>query len=274
MKRVLLLYVPVLHEGYLKVFEAEKGADALYLIGEDLTASFFPFGKEIRAIDSTTMRSLIESLHIFPVVSVLTKDRVGELKGVFLMSARDEICERVIGENLQENTVEYVDVFLRWDSKNVAASMDVVYDRISKDPFDREMVRRAHNESEKSSDWWRHIGAVVVKDKQVIFEAHNEHVPSEHMPYAQGDPRDVIESGTLNTTYTSLHAEQAVIAEAARKGISLQGTSMYMEVFPCPMCAKLMAYAGITKCFFKTGSAWLDASSILKAKGVEIILVA
>jgi len=34
-----------------------------------------------------------------------------------------------------------------------------------------------------------------------------------------------------------------------------------------------MAAAGIKKCFFKTGSAWLDAESVLRDAGVEIVLV-
>jgi dCMP deaminase len=113
----------------------------------------------------------------------------------------------------------------------------------------------------------------VVRGKKVIFRSHNHHVPSEHVPYAQGDPRDAIKAGTLNLVYTSLHAEQSIIAEAAREGASLAGTAMYLNVFPCPLCAKLMAYAGIKKCFYRTGSAWLDAESILRANGVKIILV-
>ena len=93
------------------------------------------------------------------------------------------------------------------------------------------------------------------------------------MPYANGDPRDVIEAGTMNLLYTSIHAEQSIIARAAADGVSLQGADVYLNIFPCPLCAKLVAYAGLKTCFFKQGSAWLDAESILKAMGVEIVLV-
>jgi dCMP deaminase len=114
---------------------------------------------------------------------------------------------------------------------------------------------------------------VVVKDGVVIARKHNHHVPSEHMPYVNGDPRDVIKSGTLNLVYSSLHAEQTIIAESARDGVSLKGTDIYLNDFPCPLCAKLMASAGIKRCFFKAGSTWLDAESVLHAAGVEIVLV-
>jgi len=107
-----------------------------------------------------------------------------------------------------------------------------------------------------------------------ITAQHNHHVPFRpHTPYINGDPRDVIKSGTLNLVYSSLHAEQTIIAESARDGVSLKGTDMYLNDFPCPLCAKLMAAAGIKRCFFKAGSTWLDAESVLHAAGVEIILV-
>ncbi len=274
MKRVLLLYVPVLHEGYVKLFEKHRAdVDAFYLLGEDLVSDFFSLHKEIRALDSKTMKTLIEALHLFPAVSVLHKENVGELREADLITAADEICRKVIAAHFPKNPVVYEQVFLRWDEKNVKSSVDVKYDRVSEDRFDRGMCAEAANEAEKSSDWWRHVGAVVVKDGKIIFGGHNHHVPSEHMPYAQGDPRDVVEAGTLNLVYTSLHAEQTIIAEAAQKGVALRGADMYLNIFPCPLCAKLMAGAGIKKCFFKSGAAWLDAESVLRANGVEIILV-
>jgi dCMP deaminase len=274
MKRALLLYVPVLHEGYLNVFEKYRtGIDALYVLGEDLIADFFSLHKEIRALDSNTAKTLIEALHIFPAVHVLHKKNIDDLKNVELVAAADELCRKVIAAYFPKNPIEYEPVFLRWDEKNVKTSTNIKYDRASEDPFDREMCAAAAAEAEKSSDWWRHIGAVAVKDGRVILKAHNHHMPAEYMPYIQGDPRDVIEAGTHNLLYSSLHAEQTIVAEAAQKGISLEGAHLYVNVFPCPLCGKLIAASGIKKCFFKTGLAWLDSESVLRANGIEIILV-
>lgn len=135
------------------------------------------------------------------------------------------------------------------------------------------MIRRAGAEAEKSSDWWRHVGAVVVKNGKVLLEAHNQHVPTDNAPYINGDPRDVIEAGKLGFISTAIHAEQLIVTEAARKGISLNGASIYMNVFPCLICAKLIAYAGIKKCFFRTGNAYLNVEDAMKKLGVEIIRV-
>ena len=274
MKTALVLYVPVLHEGYIKFFEKHRGdADALYLLGGDITAEFFSLGREIRALDPEAAQRIIAAMNIFPKVLVLQKEDVKDLNGVAIVTADDELCRKVARSYFSENSVTYEPVFLRWDEKNVKSSSEVKYDRVSEDPFDRKMCAAASNEAEKSSDWWRHVGAVVTKGNKIIFSAHNHHVPSEYTPYAQGDPRDVVAAGTLNLVYTSLHAEQTIVAEAARKGAPLEGTNMYMNIFPCPLCAKLIAYAGIKKCFFRTGSAWLDAESVLRANGVEIVLV-
>lgn len=274
MRKVLLLYVPVLHAGYLKLFDRYKDTvDTFYILSAPFVRELTPFPKEIRAIEPATVRHLIAGLGIFKKVLLLSRRVLPDLRGAEIITADEEVSRAFAEKYLKGSRIRYERVFLRWDEKKVKSDVKVKYTRVSSAPFDRKMVARASREADKSSDWWRQVGAVVVKNKKVILEAHNSHVPSEHTPYVHGDPRDVIESGTLNLLYTSIHAEQAVIAEAARRGTSLKGASIYMNIFPCPLCAKLVAYSGIKKCYFQIGSAWLDAESILKASGVEIILV-
>ncbi len=43
----------------------------------------------------------------------------------------------------------------------------------------------------------------------------------------------------------TIHAEQNVIAWAAREGIALKGGTMLTTLFPCQSCAKLILQAGI-----------------------------
>ena len=43
----------------------------------------------------------------------------------------------------------------------------------------------------------------------------------------------------------TVHAEQNAIADAARRGVSLQGATAYISHYPCINCAKLLASAGI-----------------------------
>ena len=274
MRKILVLYMPVLHAGYLRLFASLAGRiDALYILGLEFTQELSPFGKEIRAVEPDVMRKVIEALELFPVVRVLTPATLDEVKDAEILTADEEVSQAFAKKYLQGVPVAFEKIFLRWDATRVKANEKVAHARVSTDAFDREMTSRAAAEAEKSSDWWRHVGAVVVRDRKIISESHNQHVPSEHTPYAVGDPRDVIEPGTMNLVYSSIHAEQDIVARAARDGAVLAGTDIYMNYFPCPLCAKLIATAGVKRCFFKTGSTWLDAESVLKAAGVEIILV-
>jgi dCMP deaminase len=43
----------------------------------------------------------------------------------------------------------------------------------------------------------------------------------------------------------TVHAEQNAIADAARRGISVQGATAYVTHFPCIQCAKILAASGI-----------------------------
>jgi dCMP deaminase len=44
-----------------------------------------------------------------------------------------------------------------------------------------------------------------------------------------------------------VHAEQNAVADAARRGISVDGCVAYVTHFPCINCAKILAAAGIVK---------------------------
>jgi dCMP deaminase len=273
MSKVLVVYVPVLHQGYINFFRSHQEAQRLYLLSEETIKDLSSYHKEIRALSSEELKKAIESLGVFKEVKILTPSDFEELKNQEIISPQESISQEFIQKYFPEKKVIFDKIFLRWDESNVKIEDGISFDRESNDPFDLEMIARAHHQSEQSSDWWRHVGAVVVKEKEVVIDGHNRHVPSEHQPYIDGDPRDVIPAGQDPHLSTALHAEQSVITEAAKKGISLEGTSLYLTNFPCTMCAKLVAHSGIKKVFYKKGSALLDGERILKARGVEIIHV-
>lgn len=75
------------------------------------------------------------------------------------------------------------------------------------------------------------VGAVVVKDGQIIAEGWNR-------PIASADP--------------TAHAEIEVIRAAARalNTYRLGGTTLYVTLEPCAMCAAAMVHARITRLVF------------------------
>jgi dCMP deaminase len=72
---------------------------------------------------------------------------------------------------------------------------------------------------------------------------------------------------------TAIHAEAAIIAAAARDGVSLRGADLYATTFPCPSCARLVAEAGFRRCYFAGPYSVLDGEDVLRAAGVELLWV-
>jgi dCMP deaminase len=106
-----------------------------------------------------------------------------------------------------------------------------------------------------------------------VASAGNEHLPHPLSAYAAGDPRSNFFKGVHLELSTATHAEARLIADAARRGIATQGAVVYVTDFPCPPCAKLLAAAGVSRLYFRTGYAVLDGRDVLEAAGVEIIRV-
>lgn len=272
-KKELVAYIPVVHQGYVNLFErVGPDVNGLWVLGYDLVSKLSSY-REIRAVDPRLIAVMASSLGFFRRVVVLEEDMLPQLKDSHIVLPNEDVSRLMATIYFPNQSVTLEDVFLRWNETNVTSSSVVTPDRVSTEKFDIDMMGLAEAESENSSDWWRHIGAVVVKNGQVLLTAHNQHEPSEQTPYIVGDPRDVVPEGEHNLLYTSIHAEQLLVAQAAGRGISLQDASIYINVFPCPLCTKLIAHAGVKKCFYKTGSAWLNSEEVMRSYGIEIIQV-
>lgn len=277
MRRIAILYTPALHAGYLKFFRKySKRVDALFILSQLLINELAPSeSREIRAIDPPTIKKLIDALQIFKSVRLLDSQTLKRLskEKLEIVTAKEAVSERLTKKYFPRARVIWDTVFLRWDEKSVLALRPPKSAIISKSPFDQKIMEQLQNEGGKTSDWWRRVGAAIVKGGRIILKTYNRHVPSPHLPYLEGDPRDFIQAGVLSHFSTGLHAEQFLVAEAARCGLGLKGANIYVTVFPCPVCAKLIAYSGIKRCYFSSGSASLDGERILKSQGVKIIQV-
>ncbi|MGB0413502.1 MAG: deoxycytidylate deaminase [Coraliomargarita sp.] len=93
--------------------------------------------------------------------------------------------------------------------------------------------------SSRSSCERLHVGCVVVsggdQKHRIIAAGYNGFLPG--APHTSR-VRDGHEQATV-------HAEQNAISDAARRGVSLEGATVYITHFPCINCAKILAAAGI-----------------------------
>ncbi len=271
-----MLYVPVLHAGYLRLFAKwQSTITELYLPNDKLIKELVFLEPEVRAIAPQTMVDIIRASKLMPVahIQLMNPEHMPNLKGKRIITVDEGFSRRLVQAYYPDNAVEYDSIFLRWDEASVIKTEPAGFDRVSTDEIDRAYMVQAVAQAELSGDWWRQVGGVLVRDGDVILTSHNRHVPSQLSPYAEGDPRDFVAAGTNPELATTLHCEQVIFTEAARQGIGTSGTSLYVSVFPCPMCAKQIAYSGIEKVYFRTGHASLDGQRILNERGVEIILV-
>lgn len=274
-KSCLVLYIPAFHQGYINLLKtwANKGMD-LYIIGNDIIADFPLEKREIRAIDPEIIKSIISRFDWFSYVTVLTKDALKDLSNSHIIMADEYISHSLTKKYLSNAKVEFMPVFLRWDESSVPSHRPVDYDTtLSASEFDRSMMEMINKEAQKSPDWFRQIGAAIVKDGKIILLGHNQRTPTPQSAYLEGDPRNFLPLGAEYHLHNGLHAEQTLIAEAAKQGISITGADLYVTTFPCPTCASLIAYCGIKRCLFKSGFSNLDAQTTLKNHGVEIVWV-
>jgi dCMP deaminase len=95
----------------------------------------------------------------------------------------------------------------------------------------------------------RNIGALIVKDKRILATGYNGAPTKLDHCIDIGCFREQmgIPSGERHEICRGLHAEQNALLQAARYGISVEGSTIYSTTEPCSMCAKMLINAGIVR---------------------------
>src|SRR3989344_6965542 len=154
MKKIVIAYVPGLHEGYLRFFKKHNNADGLYVLGRDIIKGFRPLVKDIRAMDPEMVKTAIESFKIFPIVDILENGNLSPaIFSVESVVMPDEgECREFAGSRMPSVKVVFDPVFLRWDMGQTLAHNEPVADgTVSKKEFDVWAMGLAAGYSEKSS---------------------------------------------------------------------------------------------------------------------------
>jgi dCMP deaminase len=92
-------------------------------------------------------------------------------------------------------------------------------------------------------------GCIIVKDKRIIstgYVGSPSGLP--HCDDAGHLMKQVIDDDgtTRQHCMRTIHAEQNAICQAARHGISLEGSTLYCKMEPCRVCAMLIISCGIS----------------------------
>lgn len=271
MNTLVIAYVPVIHEGYLRFMREIPDDARIALCGQDIMGRFPWIKKDIRAVAPGIAARMLSAV-LAREVSVLTEEVVEEAwASRAKIVAPDEEEVRHLADSLfPQSEREFRSVFLRWDRKKVLSAEDIDAPVAEDLSVHGAWMERARLAAGGSCDWWLQVGAVLVPVSGDPLVAKNEHVPDGRMPYVLGDPRSFFSAGIHDDLTTAEHAEARLIGEAAQHGISLSGASLYVTVFPCPRCARLIARAGISRLYFQGGFSTLRGAEDLRARGVEL----
>ncbi len=91
----------------------------------------------------------------------------------------------------------------------------------------------------------KHVGAILVKDNRILSTGYNGSLRG--LPHCDDVGHDMIDGHCVRT----VHGEANAIATAASQGISLEGSTLYCNVYPCWSCFKLIISAGITEVVYQ-----------------------
>ncbi len=266
--KAILLYLPALHQGYLNFFNRYRYP--ILVINSSLIKEVPRLERDIRGL---TPEEGCNALKGVGLDAEIFKEEDLKTFNSFVMPD-EEISRLVADRYLKGKEVKFVPVFLRWDRHNSEKSNLVVPNEvISKEEFEIKVMKRALGQKEKSLDWWRQVGAVLVKDGRIILESRNRALPREDIHNILGDPRSNFDYGERIDLSKFNHAEAGIIARAAKDGISTKDSTLFVTTFPCPTCAKLIAEAGISQVCYSEGYSLLDAKDIFDSYGIKVVRV-
>jgi len=126
--------------------------------------------------------------------------------------------------------------------------------------------------AERSTCRRHHIGAVAVRDKHILSTGYNGAAAGLKDCLELGCLRYELKipSGTRQELCRGIHAEQNVIVQASRHGVSLEGSTIYCTHTPCVLCAKMLTNAKIKR--YVSFGKYNDDSfvELFKEAGIEV----
>lgn len=268
-KPALILYLPVIHKAYIDFLNETKAeVDKVYLIDTEFVHTLYKYEPAINALNIKDAQDILK-LFGFNNIKTFDAQTINIIQENKLIMIEDDVSRSLAEKYLGNAEIIWKKVFLRWDRSKVL-SENKINSEHSSDPAKVGFMLDAYQEAEKSSDWWRQVGAVVTKDNKIVLKGYNRGMPDDHTPYQVGALRDYMEVGERPELASTIHSEQMVITEAAKLGISLKDLDMYVTHFPCAVCAKLIAASGIKNLYYGEGSSNADGETVLKSAKVTI----
>ncbi len=142
---------------------------------------------------------------------------------------------------------------------------------------DIEMLKHAATVAKFSFDHSFQTGAVLGKQiargkkYELMLGTFNKIVPMQTYALHYGAARETHFSppNDLNH-YDTVHAETELIIEAQRQRVSLQNTTLFINLLPCPACARMLAETDIDEVVYRTDHSDGYAVKMLELAGKKV----
>ena len=122
----------------------------------------------------------------------------------------------------------------------------------------------AHEVATRSTCDRKNVGAVIVRNKTILSTGYNGSIKG--LSHCDEVGHEMIDGHCVRTT----HAEANAIVQAAKNGVQINHTEIYVTASPCYDCFKLIANAGIKTIYYD--EFYRDERIIEKSKEVGIQL--
>lgn len=136
------------------------------------------------------------------------------------------------------------------------------------DQWDAHFLQMAKNVSMYSHDPVVKVGMVIVLGRTPLAWGHNrfpEQIPNKPIFWKKSVKKERV-----------IHAEVSAVGHAAKRGVAIEGTTIYGTLFPCNNCALTVIAAGIKKVVCQRSNYASDdpkfkkALKVLNEAGIEI----
>ncbi|MCW8858994.1 MAG: cytidine/deoxycytidylate deaminase family protein [Deltaproteobacteria bacterium] len=109
--------------------------------------------------------------------------------------------------------------------------------------------------SSRSTCLRRQVGALLVKDKNILATGYNGVPRGITHCEVTGCLREQLKvpSGERHELCRGLHAEQNAIIQAASHGVNIFGSTLYCTDSPCIICSKMLINAGVKEIIYGRG---------------------
>lgn len=120
----------------------------------------------------------------------------------------------------------------------------------------------------------RKVGAIITIDNKIKTTGYNG-APKGLMHCSDngGCMRELnnIESGTRQEFCRAVHAEQNAIIQAAVDGVKIEGGTLYVNTYPCSICARMIINAEIKRIVYNSDYQDPLAKELLKESDIEVV---